>query len=174
MPKYVALLRGVNIGGRTVKSADLKACFIHAGFANAQTVLATGNVVLESNKTAENLKLDIEKFLLETFDFPIKNCVISSSTLEKIIKNYPFSSAETDYHRYVIFMDSSFEIDSSNLDKNLEAVKSGDGVIYWRVLKGRTLDSDFAKSLAKHSNSHFSTTRNLNTLEKIITKLDQL
>ena len=46
---YAVLLGGVNIGGRTVKSDELKQSFIKAGFKNPQTVLASGNVIISSD-----------------------------------------------------------------------------------------------------------------------------
>ena len=46
MVGYIALLRGVNVGGITVKSADLSAVFESLGFESVRTVLASGNVDL--------------------------------------------------------------------------------------------------------------------------------
>lgn len=168
--KYVVLLRGVNVGGRTVKSAELKDCFVRAGFEDAQTVLATGNVIISSNKTAQELKPEIEGFLLASFGFPITVCVIGEQKIAKITADYPFDN-NPDFHRYVIFKDSAVELPNLKLNNKLEAVQLDDSVVYWRVLKGHTLDSDFAKLSAKVAAKSFSTTRNLNTLEKILTRL---
>ena len=50
MVGYIALLRGVNVGGITVKSADLKDVFESLGFESVRTVLASGNVAFESDQ----------------------------------------------------------------------------------------------------------------------------
>ncbi len=169
---YIVLLRGINIGGRKVKSADLKRCFNEAGFQKAQTVLATGNVIIESGKKPKDLRLQIEKMLLDAFHFPVRICLVDAGKLNGIIQNYPFEKEEA-FHRYVIFRDVPAEVDNSKLDKDIEKVKSDNKVIYWQVRKGRTLDSDFAKAFAKKSAKNFSTTRNLNTLEKIQKKINE-
>src|SRR5690625_3373583 len=88
--KFAVLLRGVNIGGRKVKSAELKNSFSRAGFENSKTVLATGNVIIESKKTAEELKPQIEQFLLADFKFPIKVLVLRMEDLKRMITHYPF------------------------------------------------------------------------------------
>jgi len=168
--KYAVFLRGVNVGGRTVKSTELKEGFVRAGFKNAQTVLATGNVIIDSAESAENLRGQIEKFLEKEFNFEIRVCVVSAEELAAVIKNYPFEN-HPDFHRYVIFSDGPVGPLDFQLDETLEAVQPGTGVMYWQVQKGHTLDSDFAKRLAKAASKTFSTTRNLNTLEKIAAKL---
>jgi len=43
--RYVALLAGINVGGRTIKMADLKALFESLGFTEVKTLLASGNVL---------------------------------------------------------------------------------------------------------------------------------
>jgi uncharacterized protein (DUF1697 family) len=171
--KYIALLRGINIGKRTIKSDELKSCFEKAGFAGVQTVLATGNVILESGDKADKLKQNIEKLLESKFNFPVKVKVMDAGKLAGIIQNFPFQDAGSEYHRYVIFKDEQLdasELATVRLDDKLEAIQPGENVIYWRVLKGHTLDSDFARQSAKAAAKTFSTTRNLNTLEKILAK----
>ena len=168
--KYAVLLRGVNIGGRKVKSQELKDCFTKAGFSNPQTVLATGNVVISSKKSPEQLKVQIETSLLAAFNFPIEVLVIGCDKLARIVKHYPFNNVGPEFHRYIIFKDAPSEPPDMELERELEAVQSGDEVLYWRVLKGHTLDSDFAKQSARTARARFSTTRNMNTLEKILAK----
>ena len=46
---YIALLRGINVGGRTIKMADLGRCFADLGFENVKTVLQTGNVLFRAD-----------------------------------------------------------------------------------------------------------------------------
>lgn len=170
--KYALLLRGVNIGGRTIKSADLRACFEAAGFEGADTVLQTGNVLIESAaQDTGKLKRKIEKLLEESFGYSVSVQVVGAERLAEIIKAYPFRNVGRDMHRYVIFVERGMEGDlaalGSDLDDAMEAVRVGNGVVYWRVLKGNTLDSAFGKRLAKFSATNFTTTRNMNTLEKV-------
>lgn len=167
---YVVLLRGVNIGSRKVKSAELKECFVQAGYKGVETVLATGNVIFQSDETTEKLRPQIEKILLGKFNFPIKAGLVSEEKLNQIIEDCPFEPREN-FHRYVLFTDQMMEVEDIQLDPELETIKVGDGVKYWQVQKGRTLDSAFAKSQKKQLKNTFSTIRNLNTLEKIRKKM---
>jgi uncharacterized protein (DUF1697 family) len=71
MTQYIALLRGVNVGGITVKSADLRTVFEELGYDGVRTVLASGNVVFESpSRTARGtLKRRIEAALRDRFGY---------------------------------------------------------------------------------------------------------
>ncbi len=48
MPKYVALLRAINVGGHTVKMDHLRRLFEALGFTNVETFIASGNVIFDS------------------------------------------------------------------------------------------------------------------------------
>lgn len=173
--QYIILLRGVNVGGRTIKMAELKSCFESNDFRKVATVLQTGNVILESeeNKPAK-LRREVEDLLSHTFDYPARVLVLSPEALKAVVENYPFSDHGPEFHRYAVFTEKGFEKElvdqAGKLDKNIEAVAAGEGVVYWRVLKGHTLDSSFGKYIGKAATKNFLTTRNLNTLEKILKK----
>jgi len=172
MARYVALLRGVNVGGRVIKMADIKACFEDAGFSDVKTVLQSGNVLFESDKTAPRLKAQIENILNKSFNYPAKAQVILLDNLKGIIAGYPFGPAKTGYHQYVIFIEDDLEtqlvLEAGKVMG--EQVQGGPGVIFWTVQKGMTLKSPFAQLLTKSKYKQFNTVRNLNTLNKILAK----
>ncbi len=175
--KFIILLRGVNVGGRTIKMAELKSCLEKAGFRNVITILQSGNVIIESRETnAGKLRLRIEELLTKTFDYPAKVLVITPAELGDIIRQYPSAPGYgEEFHRYVIFTENGFEKElcrqAGEPDKTVEAVSPGNGVVYWQVRKGLTLDSGFGKLMNKASAKQFLTNRNRNTLEKIMTKV---
>ena len=109
MTKYVAFLRGINVGGRLIKMADLKQCLENVGLADIRTILQSGNVVFESERTVPELKKLIEETLAETFGFPVKAQVVTVSKLAEIVDQYPFGVADDDQHDYVIFMENGLE-----------------------------------------------------------------
>jgi uncharacterized protein (DUF1697 family) len=170
MTKYVAFLRGINVGGRIVKMADLKVCLEKGGLKNVKTILQTGNVVFESDQNEAQLKSLIEQTLTKTFSYPAKVQVLSIDNLNKTIKAYPFKAKEG-YHSYVIFIENGLEKDlaqeKSGLEGSLEQVAAGQGVVYWQVERGQTLKSTFGKILSKSKYKELNTNRNLNTLQKI-------
>lgn len=172
MTKYIALLRGINVGGRVVKMADLKVCLEKAGLKNVVTLLQSGNVVLESQLDVAELKKITEAALTETFNYPAKVQVFTLDNLQKIVDGYPFGTAsDKQQHDYVIFVENGLEetilADSYSLGDG-EKVQAGDGVIYWRVDQGLTLRSSFGKTLAKTKYKDFNTNRNIKTLQKLL------
>ncbi len=173
--KYVILLRGVNVGGRKIAMAELKKCFEKAGFKDVVTVLQTGNVILTSpKKDAGKLRQQIEALLSSTFAYPAQVFVLSPEKIKAVVENYPFKAEDSRFHRYAVFTDEGVEkelIDQAgDLDKTIESVAAGKGVVYWRVLKGKTLESAFGKYMGKAAAHYFMTNRNVNTLEKILKK----
>lgn len=174
--QYVILLRGVNVGGRTIKMDELKRCFEKAGYSNIVTVLQTGNVIVDSKKNINKVRGGIESLLTKTFNYPAKVTVITPEHLKVVIEQYPFTNYGPEYHRYAIFTEDGFEEEmikqEKELDQSMEEIKAGNDVLYWRVLKGQTLDSTFGKYIAKVGTKHFLTNRNVNTLEKILAKCD--
>jgi uncharacterized protein (DUF1697 family) len=170
--KYVAFLRGINVGGRYIKMSDLNTCFESLGLEEVKTVLQTGNVIFTSDSSARSLKDLIETGLTKSFNYPAKIQVIKFDNLLKIIKDRPFNDIGDENHDYVIFFENGLEkqlIDEvTDLDQTVEKVEPGNGVIYWRVPKGSTLSSQFAKNLTKAKYKNFNTNRNVNTLLKLI------
>lgn len=171
MSTYAAFLRGINVGGRIVKMADLKKCLEAAGLQNVTTLLQSGNVLFESDSTEGKLKELLQATLTQTFDYPAKVQVMSVDRLQAVVDRYPFGEADVDQHDYVIFIENDLENELLHESYKLalgEQVRAGRGVIYWRVAKGSTLQSDFAKQLAKAKYKTFNTNRNLKTLKKML------
>ena len=168
MTKYVALLRGINVGGRIIKKDELKACFEKLSLQNVKAVLQSGNVIFVSDLKSSELKQKIGAALTKTFNYPAKVWVFSVEELEKIIEANPFTDAPADYHQYVIFFEDGLEKEfvSEDIERGDEEVQAGNGVVYWKVQKGMTLKSARGKetSKAKYKNS---TTRTINTLKKL-------
>jgi len=168
--KYIAFLRGINVGGRTIRMADLKLCFENLGFRDVVTVLQTGNVIFSSDKNITALKDTIEAGLTRIFDYPAHAQVFALDSLQTIVGAYPFTDHDAEHHDYIVFFEDGLEkqlATALSLDTT-EKVTVGDGVIYWRVPKGLTLKSTFAQYLTKAPYKHAHTNRNIRTLQKII------
>jgi uncharacterized protein (DUF1697 family) len=173
MNKYAAFLRGINVGGRIIKMDELSACFESMGFSNVKTFLQSGNVVFEADfQEVSRERQKIETNLTKTFHYPAIAFVYPLKTLKELIKKYPFESS-SDYHDYMVLLEhgvaKELEQEAKNLDANIEQVSRGEEVIYWKVKKGMTLKSQFAKKLSTAKYKDFNTVRNLNTLKKTIT-----
>jgi uncharacterized protein (DUF1697 family) len=89
--KYVALLRGINVGGKSiVRMADLKECVEELGYDNVSTFIASGNVFFETpERDAAKLERAIERALERRFKLPITVVVRSRAEVGRIVKAIP-------------------------------------------------------------------------------------
>jgi len=171
MKHWIALLRGINVGGRTIGMADLREALGELGLTNVVTVLQSGNVTFESPLTGAKLQDAIEDGLRKRFGYDAHVQVIERQQLQKVVDSYPFGTAGEQSHDYVVFMERGLEKDLAAEHFELgagEKVEPGDGVVYWRVDEGSTLQSAFGKLLTKAKYRDFNTNRNLRTLRKLL------
>ncbi|MEO5535332.1 MAG: DUF1697 domain-containing protein [Pseudolysinimonas sp.] len=170
MTRYVALLRGVNVGGVTIKMAELAQVIRGLGYADVKTVLASGNVLLTTTDSAEVAKEKLETALRGHFGYEAWVHVLTQDAVADIVAAYPFTRSD-DRHAYVVFVvqpDVRRELLAVPLDPALEQAAEREGVIYWTVPKGSTLDSAMGKAQGSSKHKQWLTTRNLNTLEKLL------
>jgi uncharacterized protein (DUF1697 family) len=103
--RYAAFLRGVNLGRRTTKSADLVAAFAELGFLGARTLIASGNVLFDADDEAELAKR-IEAGLAEKFGFEIGAVLRRLDALHAMVAAEPFKAvpADADAKLYVALL----------------------------------------------------------------------
>jgi len=108
MPRRVAFLRAVNVGGHTIRMADLRTVFASLGFGAVETFIASGNVVFNSQEAdGEKLEHTIERALEAEFGFPIEPFVRSIEEVREIAARDPFEREDPvgdDRSIYVAFL----------------------------------------------------------------------
>jgi uncharacterized protein (DUF1697 family) len=106
--RYVALLRGINVGGHhKVPMAGLSQAIRTLGFDNVTTILNSGNVIFTSSLTREEELEDLLANHLETvFGFPIPVLIRRSTVMLDLISNNPFRQIELtrDTRLYISFL----------------------------------------------------------------------
>ena len=173
--KFCAFLCGVNVKGTNMKMADVCKVFEDVGMKNVISVLASGNIIFSSEKNVEELKPLLEKAMSNHFDYEAFLFVKSQVEVTECLENNPFQKDES-LHIYAFVCNSDFEntlmkeFQNSSKTENEEA-KVVNSYFYWQVPKGNTLNSTFGKILGKKSMKDQFTSRNLNTFEKILNKI---
>lgn len=172
MTTYVAFLRGVNVGGVTLKMAEVAAALTDAGFTGVRTILVTGNVLVESSAGAAAVRKKAEAALRERFGYDAWVLVYDIDTVRAISEAFPFEREVEGHQSYVTFIADNAVLDElAKLGGDAgpeEKIGRGDGVIYWQVPKGSTLDSTIGKTMGKPRYKSSTTTRNLRTLDKVL------
>lgn len=152
--------------------ADVASALTHAGFTGVRTVLASGNVLLESPDDAGAVRTTVETALQERFDYPARVLVYDVEAVRAIVAAYPFEPEVPGFHSYVTFVaDDAVLTELSTLGTGTETdekIAPGGGVIYWQIPKGNTLDSTVGKTLGAKRYASCTTTRNLRTLSKLL------
>jgi uncharacterized protein (DUF1697 family) len=94
MATYVALLRGINVGGnKMVAMAELRAALTKAGFSNVQTLLQSGNVILDAAASSPaKLESQLEAELKKRFSLEVEVHVRSAAELAAVIEANPFAA----------------------------------------------------------------------------------
>ena len=175
MTAWVALLRGVNVGGVTIRSAELAELFRTLGFDAVRTVLASGNAAFEADagiRARGELKARIEQGLRDRFGYDAWIVLVTLDELTTAIGRFPFDAGDETRQPWVIFCADEPTRDelveaAASLDDSADPVAAGPGVVYWNPVKGTTTDTPFAKVLAKSAYRARTTNRNLRTLVRI-------
>ena len=105
--RYVALLRGINIGGANqMKMDDLKAVFSKLGFENVKSYINSGNLAFDCKKTSENKLIDkIETAVESRLGRRVHIMIREQNEIERILKNNPFDGQyESHKHMHVLFL----------------------------------------------------------------------
>ena len=88
MPRYIALLRGINLGGHTVKMDRLKALFEQMKFTNVETFIASGNVIFESaSVNTAALEKKISESLEKSLGFPAATYLRTDEQLAAVLEH---------------------------------------------------------------------------------------
>ncbi|MGJ6122772.1 DUF1697 domain-containing protein [Mycolicibacterium sp. Y3] len=170
MTRYAAFLRGVNVGGVNLKMADVAKVFTDAGFGDVKTVLASGNVLLDSTSGATSVRRTAEAALREAFGYDAWVLVYGLDELREIVQRYPFERDVPEHHSYVTFVsdDDLLQELAALATEAGDTAARGDGVLYWQVARAATLDSAIGKTMSKKRYKSSTTTRNLRTLDKVL------
>ena len=177
MPKYVAFLRAINVGGHTVKMDDLRHLFGALGFSNVETFIASGNVIFDSaSQKTQALEKKIADYLEETLGYKVATFVRLTSELTDIACYKPFADAELKAEGrtlYIGFMASAPTDEASekllSCATEVDAFHVNGREVYW-LCRRKFSESKFSGALLEKTLGMQATLRNLNTVKKLAAK----
>jgi len=171
--RYVALLRGINVGGKTlIKMADLKASVEELGVDDVSTHIASGNVLFTSGeRDAAKLETEIERAIEQRFQLPVKVVVLDRAEYAQIVKAIPKKwIGDASLRANVAFVrrgtDAKQVVRELQPDPAIEEVKAIDGAILWAT-KREALNRSVMRKLIGGAAYKELTVRNLNTTLKL-------
>ena len=179
MSRYVALLRGINVGGKNnVPMVRLRAVLEELGFTDVATYIASGNVILDSERSADETGALIEEALPLEFalhDDGVRVLVLSQGRLQAIVDDRPegFGSQPDRYHSDAIFLMGIEAVEAMAIfdpRPGVDAVWPGEGVIYSQRLSAERTRSRLSKIMGTPAYKSM-TIRNWNTTTKVLEML---
>jgi uncharacterized protein (DUF1697 family) len=134
---YLALLRGINVGGKNItKMAVLKACLEHAGFDRVETFIQSGNVVFETRqKNAAKLTSQIDAAIETALGIDPRVVVLSRDRLKTVLAGAPAAwRSRTDLRMNIAFLRPSvtaaLALKEVAVRPGVDTVEAGKGVLY--------------------------------------------
>jgi uncharacterized protein (DUF1697 family) len=180
MTQYLALLRGINVGGANmIRMAALKTCFEASKLKKVATYIQSGNVLFEAAESdSAKLVKKIEDTLSKTFS-PYKGRIVlcSHAELKRIVQKAPkgFGSQPQKYRYDVLFLKEPLSVadamKSVTTKAGVDSVSTGPDVLYFSRLAAKASQSQLTRiiSLPVYQNM---TIRNWNTTSKLLALMD--
>jgi uncharacterized protein (DUF1697 family) len=178
MPRYAALLRAINVGGRTVRMTELCALFEQARLTDVHSVIASGNLLF-SSRAGDTAALErrIESALRKGLGYEVETFVRDADELDAVVAHDPFAAKDPvlDSHTvHVIFTRSIIDREHTEriiaLGTDFDEFHVFGREVFWRT-RGRSSDSKIKPSAFGRAFAEPGTARNIRTVRKLAAKL---
>ena len=178
MTRYVALLRGINVGGANlIPMAALRTSFEACALADVSTYIQSGNVIFTGAGTNRQIVARIGKVLAAEFGYAGLVLLRSQAQMQAVIAEAParFGKAPHRYRYDVVFLDASLAaaevLESIRTREGVDEAAAGPGVVYFSRLISRASQS-YLPRLASMPIYKQITVRNWNTTTKLLSLMD--
>lgn len=176
MPRYVALFGSINVGRNRLTMADLRAAFEAEGFANVETVVASGNVLFDHpERPDEGLEEKLGLMMHEHFGFDSVALVRSRAALAAAIADNPFAPDGEAQFVHTLFLDGTVDADDfARLDRDRtgpERLAMGDRALHIDYCAGVGESKLVGASIERRLHLR-GTARSLRSMQRILAKMD--
>jgi uncharacterized protein (DUF1697 family) len=174
MPKYIAFLKAINVGGHIVKMDYLRKLFEEMGFSNVKTFIASGNVIFDSNsKNQKAMEKKIQEFLRSRLGYDVATFVRSTSELSQVATSKPFKDFDPNAKIPTLFIGFLPDSPVEDCHKKLRMMNSktdefhlGGKEVYW-LCRTNMMDSKISYVVLEKTLGMQATFRNSTTVRKI-------
>ncbi len=175
MPRYVAFLRAINVGGHTVRMADLRAGFEALGFAGVETFIASGNVIFDAPAAdAAALEGEIERHLRAALGYDVLTFVRTTAEVAHAATHDAFAAPPNGEALMVAFLKAAPDAGAlgrlAAVPSDLDTFAADGREVYWRISGGRVSDSRFSGPLFERTVGAPATVRSVTTVRKLAAK----
>ena len=179
MPRYVAFFGSINVGGKRLTMADLRAAFEAEDFANVETVVASGNVLFDfPERPTPGLEEKLGLMMRHTFGMDSAVCVRDRGEVAEAICDNPFHGHGADNQVHSHFLERPADADqfavlvADHTGRGDERLALGDRALYIDFVNGVGDSRLTGKSLERRLGCK-GTARNMRSLKRILAKMDE-
>lgn len=177
MPRYVALLRAINVGGHVVRMEQLRDVFSGLGFSNVETFIASGNVLFSTPETdVEALERRAEAGLKRALGYDVGTFIRTPEQLQAIAGHRPFAREPAKGEGTVYIISLKQPLAAAARRQMLALATPGDefackgAEVYW-CRRGNLLDSTVSGPQLGRVLGAQTTMRNRNTIVRLVDRL---
>jgi uncharacterized protein (DUF1697 family) len=171
MKTYIALLKGINVGGhKKVSMAELRILLAKSGFQNVQTYIQSGNVIFKSVDQTYNIEVKISNLISVHFGFDVSVIVKTNPELQLIFDSCPFENAKKEKSYFIMLN----KVPERNLIEKADKIFYDDeeiiiknNCLYFYCSKGYG-QSKFNMNTYERKLNVIGTSRNYNTMVKLL------
>jgi uncharacterized protein (DUF1697 family) len=174
--RYVAFLRAINVGGRTIKMDELRAMFESLGLSNVETFIASGNVIFESVEDAATLEQRIDDHLHASLGYQAEAFLRSTAELATIAARQPFPESEYTENGatlHIAFLSREPSAEAKQAVMALRSPKDDFHIagreLFW-LIRGKMSDSMLKGPELGKALGGPTTVRNSNTIRRLVAK----
>jgi uncharacterized protein (DUF1697 family) len=172
MGRHVALLRAVNVGGRKLPMAELRALAGEIGWADARTYIASGNLIFTADAPRETLEAQLEKAIAGRFAMDVPTIVRTAEEWASYAPSNPFADAARDAPNLLMLLipkqppsDGAVEALRAKAAAGERVARAGDAL--WIHFAGGSARSMLTPGLIDRAIGSPATSRNYRTVLKL-------
>jgi len=172
MPRHIAFLRAINVGGHTVTMDRLRQLFTGLGLKDVETFIASGNVIFSSAARSASLEAKVERHLHDALGYEVATFIRSEAEVAAVAGYRAFKDTPTGFKGALVVgflrepLDAATKRAVLALKTDIDDLHVNGRELYWRTAGGQS-DSTLSNALFERTLKGKATFRNINTVTRL-------